>query len=57
MHTCVNTCYNRCIERLKINYTLDDLAKYSNRKKNIYKWYHHLNSFINKIDKLGEENG
>ena len=39
------------------NYTLDDLAKYSNRKKNIYKWYHHLNSFIDKIDKLGEENG
>ena len=60
LRTCVNTCYNRCIERFKKkneDYTLDDLAEYSNRKKNIYKWYHHLNNFIDKIDKLGEENG
>jgi len=58
LRTCVNTCYNRCIERFQKNHpqaSLEELGEYSNKKKNIYKWYHSLNSFINRIDKLRKE--
>ena len=55
LRTCINTCYNRCIERyksIKKVATLEEIAEYSTRKKAMYEWYHGLNSFIDKIDKL-----
>lgn len=55
MRTCVDTCYDRCINRWKSqksNYTDDELNKYSNRKLGMYNWYKVLNKFIEKIDKL-----
>ena len=54
IRTCINNCYNRCIERYKElnkNATFEDIAAYSEKKKNMYKWYHALNSFIDKLDK------
>lgn len=55
IRTCIDTCYNRTIERFKKNnpnYTEEELNKYSERKKAIYKWYKYSNEFIEKIDKL-----
>ena len=55
IRTCVNTCYNRCIERYNKNNkdaTLEEIAKYSEKKKNIFKWYHSLNNFIDKVDRI-----
>ena len=34
------------------NYTNEDLEKYIERKKAIFKWYKFSNEFIEKIDKL-----
>jgi len=54
LRTCINNCYERCLERYQKehpNASFDELAEYSNRKKNIYKWYHLLNSFLDKLDK------
>ena len=54
IRTCINTCYNRCIERFMKNndYTLEELKKYKEKKKNIYSWYLQTNKFIEEIDKL-----
>ena len=54
IRTCINTCYNRCIERFMKNndYTLEELEKYKEKKKNIYSWYLQTNKFIEEIDKL-----
>lgn len=55
MRTCIDTCYDRCINRWKSqksNYTLEELLKYSNKKFGMYSWYKSLNKFIEKIDKL-----
>lgn len=55
MRTCINTCYNRCIERWKsqrTNYTKEELEKYSNKKLGMYSWYKTLNKFIEEVDKL-----
>ena len=55
MRTCIDTCYNRCIDRFKQskeNYTEEELNKYKEKKKSIYKWYKGTNEFIEKIDKL-----
>ena len=54
IRTCINNCYNRCIERYKNKYpnaTFEEIAAYAEKKKNMYKWYHSLNSFIDKLDK------
>lgn len=54
MRTCINTCYNRCIDRWKKqnpNCTEEELEKYSNKKLGMYSWYKSLNKFIKKIDK------
>jgi len=54
IRTCINNCYNRCIERYKSlnkDASFEDIAAYSAKKKNMYKWYHSLNDFIDKIDK------
>jgi len=53
IRTSIDTCYNRCIERYKNNNpnaTKDELTKYSEKKKPIYKWYKYTNEFILKID-------
>ena len=55
IRTCIDTCYNRTIERFKENnpnYTDEELEKYMERKKAIFKWYKFSNKFIEKIDKL-----
>lgn len=55
LRTCINTSYNRCIERFKSkkkDATFEEIAEYSERKKAMYKWYHGLNNFIDKIDRL-----
>lgn len=59
MRTCVDNCYNRCINRWKNinkNYTNEELQMYSNKKLGMYKWYKSLNEFLENINKLGEKN-
>ena len=60
LRTCVDTCYDRCIKRYQEEHkeaTFEDLAAYENHKKSIYQWIHLLNSFLDRLDKEGEENG
>ena len=55
IRTCIDTCYNRTISRYKENnptYTKEELEKYMERKKSIFKWYKYSNEFIEKIDKV-----
>lgn len=55
MRTCINTCYNRCIDRWKKqknSYTEEELEGYSNKKLGMYRWYNSLNDSLIKIDKL-----
>lgn len=55
LRTCINTCFNRCIERFKEkkkDATFEEIVEYSSRKKNIYKWYHSLNNFIDRVDHI-----
>ena len=54
IRTSINTCYERTIERFKLNkkkYTEEELNKYKERKKAIYKWYKYSNDFLEIIDK------
>ena len=54
IRTCINTCYNRTIERYKKtneNYTKEELENYIERKKSIFKWYKYSNEFLEKINK------
>ena len=53
IRTCINNCYNRTIERYKktsTNYTEEDLNKYIEKKKALFKWYKYSNNFIKNID-------
>lgn len=55
IRTDIDTCYNRAIERWKISnktYTQEELEKYSERKKAIFKWYKGSNEFIRKINNI-----
>lgn len=55
IRTDIDTCYKRCIERFKLNNpnaTVDEIEKFSEKKKPIYKWYKYSNEFIRKIDKV-----
>ena len=55
IRTCIDTCYNRTINRFKENnpdYTKEELEMYMERKKSIFKWYKFSNEFIEKIDKI-----
>ena len=55
IRTCINTCYNRTIERYKKineNYTKEELENYIERKKSIFKWYKYSNEFLEKINKM-----
>ena len=53
IRTCIDTCYNRTIERYKKNnnYTKEELEKYIERKKALFKWYKFSNEFLEKISK------
>lgn len=54
IRTCIDTCYERTIERFKKNNTdvnEDELDKYKEKKKAIYKWYKFTNDFLEKVDK------
>jgi ribosomal-protein-alanine N-acetyltransferase len=58
LRTSINNCYQRCIDRFKSennNASFEEIASYCTRKKDIYKWYHSLNSFIDRVDKLNED--
>ena len=57
IRTCINNCYDRCLKRYQEsnpNASFEEYAEYSNRKKNIYKWYHAINDFLDRLDKEGE---
>jgi len=52
IRTDIDTCYKRCIERFKSNNPnamLDEIKKYSEKKKLLYKWYKYSNEFIRKV--------
>lgn len=54
IRTCIDSCYNRTIERYKSNnpnYSNEELEKYMERKKSIFKWYKFTNEFLEKIDR------
>ena len=55
IRTNIDTCYKRCIERFKLNNpnaTKDEIEKFSEKKKPLYKWYKYTNDFIKKIDSI-----
>lgn len=55
LRTCVDTCFQRCMMRYDKkfpNSSLEDKNQYIMKKKNMYQWYHSLNNFILKVDKL-----
>ena len=58
IRTCIDTCYQRTINRFKENnpnYTNEELEKYMDRKKSLFKWYKYSNEFIEKIDKFNNK--
>jgi len=55
LRTCIDKCYERCIDRYKKNFpdfTEKELEEYKNKKIKMYLWYKSLNQFISKIDNL-----
>ena len=55
IRTDIDTCYKRCIERFKLNNSnasKEEIEKYSEKKKALYKWYKFTNEFIRKIDTI-----
>lgn len=56
MRTCVETCYERTLNRykniMKDNYNEEDFQKYANKKKGMFSWYKGLNKFLEKIEKI-----
>ena len=58
IRTCIDNCYNRTIKRYKSNnkdYNEEELEKFKEKKKAIYKWYKYSNEFIKKVDKYNWE--
>jgi hypothetical protein len=56
LRTCINNYYERCISRFEKNNpnaSFEEKTSYMNHKRNLYKWYHLLNSFLDKLDKEG----
>ena len=52
IRTCIDTCYNRTIERYKKqnpNYTEEELDKYKRKKSGLFIWYKQSNQFLEKI--------
>lgn len=59
IRTCIDTCYNRTINRWienhkkrNLNYTDQELNAFKERKKNLYTWYKGSNEFLEKIDQI-----
>ena len=55
IRTSIDNCYERTIERYKKKnkkYTEEELNKFKERKKAIYRWYKYTNKFIEKTDKI-----
>lgn len=55
MRTCIETCYDRCLDRWKLNkkeYTDEEYQKFYNKKLDMFNWYKSLNKFLEKVDKL-----
>jgi len=55
MRTCIDTCYNRCIDRFiknNPNATEQEIQKYKDKKVKMYEWYKAINCLIENIDKL-----
>ena len=55
IRTSINNCYNRTIKRYKSlypGYSDEELSKYKERKKSIFKWYKYSNDFIIKINNI-----
>lgn len=53
MRTDIETCYLRCIERFtKNNKDIEEREKYKNKKAKIFDWYHSINKFLERVDKL-----
>ena len=53
IRTCIDNCYNRTIERYKTinkDFSKEELEKYKDRKKSIYRWYKYSNEFLEKIN-------
>ena len=56
LRTCVNNCYERCLKRYEETHedvTFEEKAEYATHKKNLYKWVHLLNDFLDRLDKEG----
>lgn len=59
LRTCIDKCYNRTISRFKSNnkdYNKEELEKFKEKKKAIYRWYKHLNLFLNEVNKMSFKN-
>lgn len=55
MRTCINTCYQRCLDRRRMekpDESFDEYSSYAVKKKQMFNWYHSLNEFIYKLDKI-----
>lgn len=54
MRTCINTCYERTLNRWKSNnkYNEEEYQKFANKKKGMFSWYHSLNTFLENIEKM-----
>ena len=55
LRTCINTCYNRTIERYKKNNpqaSEEEIRKFKEKKKSLFKWYKYSNEFLEKIDEF-----
>ena len=53
IRTCIDTCYHRTIERFKNNnpnYTNEEIEKFMEKKKNLFKWYKYSNKFIENME-------
>lgn len=55
LRTCINNCYERCINRYKEknkDASFEEISAFSTRKKGMYSWYHNLNKFLDRVDKI-----
>lgn len=56
MRTSIETCYERALNRykniMKDNYSEEEIQKYAEKKKEMFKWYKSLNKFILELDKI-----
>ncbi len=55
LRTCIDTCYNRAVERFKNtkkDYSQTELENYKKKKLAIYQWYKYTNKFIEIIAKI-----